>query len=59
MMESTSVHDSVAAQCAKASRGLVMLDNAAWARCGGKPQGLTATSEHLSAPHQHAGHQMP
>jgi uncharacterized protein involved in copper resistance len=29
VMESTSVLDSMAEQCAKASRGLIMLDNAA------------------------------
>ncbi len=41
-MEATSSKDSVATQCAKASRGIVMVDNATWARCGGKPKGWAA-----------------
>lgn len=39
VMESTSAQASVATRCAQASRGLVMVDNATWAECGGKPQG--------------------
>jgi len=38
-MEATSVHDDIQAKCAKASRGLVMVDNRTWAQCGGKPKG--------------------
>ena len=38
-MEPTSVNDDIRTQCAKASRGLVMVDNKTWAKCGGKPQG--------------------
>lgn len=41
-MESTSSKDSIASQCAKASRGIVMVDNETWARCGGKPKGWAA-----------------
>jgi hypothetical protein len=39
VMESTTAQASVATRCAQASRGLVMVDNATWAECGGKPQG--------------------
>lgn len=38
-MEPTSADDGPAERCALGSRGIVMLDNAEWARCGGKPQG--------------------
>lgn len=38
-METTSVNDDIQAKCAKASRGLVMVDNKTWAQCGGKPKG--------------------
>jgi len=41
-MEPTSSKDSIATQCAKASRGLVMVDNETWARCGGKPEGWSS-----------------
>ena len=59
VMESTSVLDTMAEQCAKATRGLVMLDNAAWVQCGGKPQGAASTSASLATGHEHAGHTMP
>ena len=38
-MEPTSARYSLATRCAQASRGLIMLDNATWKRCGGKPEG--------------------
>lgn len=38
-MEATSVNDDIQTKCAKASRGLVMVDNKTWAQCGGKPKG--------------------
>lgn len=38
-MEATSVNDDIQIKCAKASRGLVMIDNKTWAQCGGKPKG--------------------
>ena len=59
VMESTSVFDSMAEQCAKASRGLVMLDNASWLQCGGKQQGAASTSAVVTGDHAHAGHSMP
>jgi hypothetical protein len=40
-MEPTTVVNSLATQCAQASRGLIMLDNATWKRCGGKPKGAS------------------
>lgn len=66
LMEPTSVHDNLAAQCAKASRGLVMLDNVTWAKCGGKPKGATLqvnatmkNAQPMAEGHEHAGHHMP
>ena len=38
-MEPTTINDSMMTQCAKASRGLIMVDNKTWEKCGGKPQG--------------------
>lgn len=39
IMETTSSGDSLAQKCAKGTRGIVMLDNKTWQRCGGKPKG--------------------
>lgn len=39
-MESTTNRNSLAIQCAQASRGLIILDNKTWARCGGKTKGV-------------------
>ena len=38
-METTTARDSLKMRCAKASRGLIMLDNKSWKKCGGKPKG--------------------
>jgi len=38
-MESTSVNNDLLTRCAQGSRGLVMLDNETWKKCGGKPEG--------------------
>ena len=38
-MESTSAGNDIQTQCAQASRGLVMVDNKTWEKCGGKPKG--------------------
>jgi hypothetical protein len=40
-MEPTTTANSLATQCAQASRGLIMLDNATWESCGGKPRGAS------------------
>jgi hypothetical protein len=40
IMETTSVKDNLAQLCAKGSRGIVILDNETWKKCGGKPDGL-------------------
>jgi hypothetical protein len=62
VMESTTAQASVATRCAQASRGLVMVDNATWAECGGKPQGWSKgigdrTTAHPAMDHsQHMGH---
>jgi hypothetical protein len=58
VMESTGHALSAMERCAQASRGLVMLDNASWTDCGGKPQGA-AVSGVVQAPSRsgaHAGH---
>jgi len=56
-MEATSVNDDMQTKCAKATRGLVMVDNKTWAQCGGKPKGW---SEGLgnAAPMDHSQHMM-
>jgi len=41
-MENTSIDLSIETRCALASRGLIILDNAGWQQCGGKPAGLPA-----------------
>ncbi len=40
-MEPTSIDSELAIRCAHGSRGIVMLDNAIWQQCGGKPQGAS------------------
>lgn len=62
VMESIDVTNSQATRCAQASRGLVMLDNAAWSRCGGKPEGAAHGPQAAGAKGAvmkgHAGHEM-
>jgi hypothetical protein len=41
VMEPTSSRDEIATQCAQGTRGLIMLDNATWERCGGKAKGAS------------------
>ena len=63
VMESTDVANTLSIRCAQASRGLVMMSNAEWARCGGKPDGA---AQQFSQPikskggvvNEHAGHNM-
>jgi hypothetical protein len=58
-MESTTVEASLATRCAQASRGLIMLDNAGWKACGGKPKGAPTGPKPAPAMHGgHAGHNM-
>lgn len=40
-MEATSTRTRFSEKCAQATRGLIMLDNASWKRCGGKPKGAS------------------
>ena len=40
IMETTSAYDSLADQCAKASRGLVIIDRETWKKCATKTRGL-------------------
>ena len=61
VMESISVYDSLAERCAKASRGLMLLDNVTWVQCGDKPQGAAVTPAALVSKKdnsEHTGHQM-
>lgn len=54
-MEPTTSEEDLQTRCAKASRGLIMLDNAAWARCGGKPEGWSKGPGN-AAPMDHSQH---
>ena len=38
-MPSTALNQPLEVKCALGSRGLVMLDNETWTKCGGKPDG--------------------
>jgi hypothetical protein len=40
-IEPTSDGADLATLCAQGTRGLIMLDNATWAKCGGKPKGAS------------------
>ena len=54
-METTSAKDSLAEKCAKGSRGLIMLDNKTWEKCGGKPQGIPSDSAATNMPANQSG----
>lgn len=56
-MEPTSVNDDIRTKCAKASRGLVMVDNKIWAKCGGKPKGWSE-GPGKAEPMDHSQHMM-
>lgn len=51
----TGVEITPAQRCALAARGVVMLDNAAWLACGGKPATVPQNVVPSSA-NPHAGH---
>lgn len=59
IMDATGATDDMPGRCAQASRGLVMLDNAGWQRCGGKSEGaavhrsVEAAAEAQQAMHHH------
>lgn len=38
-MQSTALNQPLEVKCALGSRGLIMLDNETWIKCGGKPNG--------------------
>jgi len=40
-MEATSTTTRMSEKCAQATRGLIMMDNTTWKRCGGKPKGAS------------------
>lgn len=58
VQEATGAGVSGSERCALAARGIVMLDNASWAACGGKTQGIPQTPAALAAPpsHRHMMH---
>ncbi len=62
IMESTDVANALSARCAQASRGLVMMNNAEWSRCGGKPDGAVQAAQSAigkaKVTNEHAGHNM-
>jgi hypothetical protein len=60
VMESTDVSSILQIRCAQASRGLVMMNNAEWSRCGGKPDGAAQASRSTidMVANEHVGHNM-
>ena len=56
-MESITANESTAEKCAKGSRGLLMVDNATWVRCGGKPKGWAEGTKQKAGAAPHAGHE--
>ena len=62
VMESTDAANALQDRCAQASRGLVMLNNDEWSRCGGKPDGAADTplllKDNKTSMDEHAGHKM-
>lgn len=62
IMESTGIGSAQNVRCAQASRGLIMMDNAEWSLCGGKPAGAAEASLPMATGTQqengHAGHKM-
>jgi hypothetical protein len=62
VMESTDITNPLQRRCAQASRGLVMMSNAEWSRCGGKPDGLVQASRSAAGKtktsNEHTGHNM-
>ncbi len=48
-MEPTSAQHELATLCANGSRGLIMLDNATWDKCGGKSEGASKGPGHYPA----------
>jgi hypothetical protein len=56
-MEATSVETPLEVKCAQATRGIIMLDNATWKRCGGKPKGASmGVDKKADGQHQHKHH---
>ena len=56
-MESMMDSDKLADRCAKASRGLMMVDNDTWMKCGGKPEGWSQGPGNTK-PIDHSQHKM-
>lgn len=56
MMETTTIKDNLSDLCAKASRGLIMLDNKTWDKCGGKSKGIPAETGKSQQQTDHSGH---
>jgi hypothetical protein len=56
MMENTSINLSIKARCALASRGLIMLDNDSFQKCGGKPIGWSKGVSSTQTTEDHSQH---
>jgi hypothetical protein len=60
VMEALTDNDYPDTRCHQASRGLIMLDRAAWTNCGTRPAGLPVAKTTLSSsggdPHHSNGH---
>jgi len=55
-MHSTSLEQPLEARCALASRGLMMLDNESWKKCGGKPIGWSKGITSAQSDNEHSQH---
>ena len=55
-MHNTSLEQSLEARCALASRGLMMLDNESWKKCGGKPIGWSKGITSAQSDNEHSQH---
>ena len=55
-MHNTSLEQTLEARCALASRGLMMLDNESWKKCGGKPTGWSKGITSAQSDDEHSQH---
>ena len=55
-MHNTSLEQSLEAKCALASRGIMMLDNESWKKCGGKPIGWSKGITSAQSDNEHSQH---
>jgi hypothetical protein len=55
-MRSTALNQPLEVKCALGSRGLIMLDNDTWTKCGGKPAGWPQSSRAAHRETDHGEH---